>query len=139
MTHDANRVLEQVLRDTLSRYRKASAWVREEAELEAVGEVLMGDLVSGDLRTIEQCLAWLETVDVALPVTPVPGGRPDHWSLSIDEAALAQIDDATTTGWIRAMDHLLFGGPQPAGDCPVWENLSSIGLPPGLREDLQDS
>ena len=138
MTHEANRVLEQVLEDKLSQHRKASQWVHEEADLEATGEVLMGELVSGDLRTIERCLQWLRICDTPLPVTLTPGDRPLAWTLQIDQSGMSALG-ARDQGHVHAMYHLLFDGPEPDPACEVWAELSSIGLPPGLREDLDES
>jgi len=136
MTHEANRILEQVLEDKLERHRKASEWVHQGAELEVTGEVLLGELVSGDLRTIERCLDWLRRCESALPATLVPGGQLDQWTLHLDANGVQALNDKDQ-GYLHAMNHLVFEGPEPRSDCAVWMDLSSIGLPPGLREDLE--
>ena len=138
MTQESNRVLEQVLVDLLELHRKASNWVHDDAQLEPTGEVLMGELVSGDLRTIERCLDWVRTCDVAIGARPVKGAGPTNWTLQIDPQAQAALRDEDCQ-WLEAMHHLLFQGPAPARDSAVWVSLSSIGLPPGLSEDLESS
>jgi len=138
MTHESNRLLERVLEEMLEAHRRASNWVHDEAELEATGEVLMGELVSGDLRAIERCLKWVQAFDRPVPATPAPGETPRTWTLTIDNDAMSTLDPMHAEV-IRAMDHLLFGGPAPLDDSATWEDLSSLGLPPGLREDIERS
>jgi hypothetical protein len=136
MTHESNRVLECVLEELLQRHRKASAWVHDGAELEATGEVLMGELVSGDLRAIERMISWVQTFDGPIPAVPVPGSTPRTWTLTIDEASLCTLDKQSADV-VRGMHHLLFGGPAPQNESPILEDLASLGLPPGLREDIE--
>ena len=138
MKHESNRVLETVLEGMLSNFRKASSWVHDEAKLEPTGEVIMGDLVSGDLRTVEYFLDWVGAYDGPLPVKPKPGSRPHEWTLVWDDDATVD-SDPDQLDVLQAMDHLLFGGPQPSSDSTAWDKLSSLGLPPGLREDLEQS
>jgi hypothetical protein len=138
MTHESNRDLENALEAMLTDYRKASTWVHDEAQLEATGEVIMGDLVSGDLRTVERFLDWIRTFDGPLPVKPHPGSRPHNWTLTWDDTLATNLD-TDHLDVLQAMDHLLFGGKQPPSSSTAWEALSSLGLPPGLREDLEQS
>lgn len=138
MTSETNRVLERVLEERLEAHRRASNWVHDDSEMEATGEVLLGELVSGDLRTIERCLDWVRNFEGSIPAVPSPGPGPRTWRLELDEAALSKMDPMHVEV-IRAMNHLLFGGPAPLEDSAVWEDLSSLGLPPGLRDDIDRS
>lgn len=136
MTDESNRVLERVLEQLLESHRKASSWVHDEAELEPTGEVLMGELVSGDLRAIERCLDWVRAFSGSIPAVPTPGPTHQSWTLTIDEAGMSKLEPMHTEV-IRAMNHVLFGGPPPLDNSAAWEDLSGIGLPSGLREDIE--
>ncbi len=136
MTHESNRVLERVLEELLESHRKASSWVHDGAELEPTHEVLMGELVSGDLRAIERCLEWVRSFSGPIPAVPTPGPTFQSWTLTIDEAAMSNMKP-THVEVIRAMSHVLFGGPQPLDDSAALEDLSGLGIPSGLREDIE--
>ncbi|MCH2136103.1 MAG: hypothetical protein MK101_05920 [Phycisphaerales bacterium] len=138
MNDNPNKLLIRVLEEMLAAHRKASSWVHEEAQLEATGEVLMGELVSGDLRAIERCLEWAREYKGAIPARPVPGETPRTWRLELNESAAALLEPRSRE-MLLAMHHLLFGGPEPLEDSGTWEDLSALGLPPGLREDIERS
>lgn len=136
--NDSNRLLERVLEEMLSERRRASSWVHEQSELETTGEVLLGELVSGDIRAVEWCLDWVRSFDGVIPAKPLPGSTARTWTLQIDEPALCGLEHRDAEA-VRAMHHLLFGGPAPEKDSATWSDLSALGLPPGLREDIERS
>lgn len=127
--------LERALQDLASTGEQAQEWVSSKSELDRTSQRLMGDLVQGDQVCIDACMAWLEGCEHHLPVTVRPGPTPHSWRLDIDAASAADLPTHDVQ-MLAAMDALLFGGPPCRTDNPHWDRLRSMGLPSGLRADI---
>lgn len=136
-THQSacNTDLHTALKNMAVAREKAQQWVHEGAELDRTSERLMGDLVIGDRDCIEACLAWLNALDVELPVTVNPGPTPYSWRLDIDAARAAELE-VDGAQMLAAMDHLLFEGPPCHADNPHYERMRTLGIPDRLRQDM---
>ena len=133
-----NKALLRILEDMIAASKRAEAWVSKDSDLDPESIRLMADMNKGDRDSIESIVAWIEGMDVDLPITVSSqnGGR--TWELSIESSgleALARSDQ----DMLAAMAYMLFDGPEPGSENEMANRLLGQGLPDRLKQDIADS